>query len=78
MDKPLAVYEICAKLGLGRSSVYSLLRSGQIPSRRIGLAEKRYLVTQANVETYMKKCIERTLVYLEGKDHDQTGLRGKD
>jgi hypothetical protein len=31
------------------------------PSRRIGLAEKRYLVTQADVETYMKKCIERTL-----------------
>lgn len=37
-DAPLGlgIAEVCATLGIGRSSVYALLKSGQLRARKIG------------------------------------------
>ena len=47
----LSIPEVCLRLGEDKSSVYGRLRSGEIPSLKLGHALK---VRQADLEEYMK------------------------
>lgn len=47
----LSVLEAAALSSLGRSTVYELVQSGRLRSKRIG---KRYIIKRADLETFME------------------------
>ena len=46
----LRIPEVCSRLGLGRSTVYELIRRGDLPTIRIGRAVR---VPTAGLETWI-------------------------
>ena len=48
----LSIPELCQELGMGKSWVYRRLRSGEIPSVKLGRSIK---VKRADVEEYLEK-----------------------
>lgn len=54
----LSPEELAVLLGCGRTTVYALLRTGEIPSFRIGSRVRR--VRRADVEEYIRHRIEST------------------
>jgi excisionase family DNA binding protein len=48
----LAMAEVCQELGMGKSWVYRRLRSGEIPSVKLGRSIK---VKRADLEEYLEK-----------------------
>ena len=48
----LSVQEVCQQLGMGKSWVYRRLRSGEIPSVKLGRSIK---VMRADLETYLEQ-----------------------
>jgi excisionase family DNA binding protein len=48
----LAIPEVCQELGMGKSWVYRRLRSGEIPSVKLGRSIK---VKRADLEEYLEK-----------------------
>ena len=56
MDKLLLkVPEACARLSVGRSKLYELIASGQLPVARIGSAVR---IAQADLERYVERLTE--------------------
>ena len=51
----LTVGELCEILRICRNTAYKLLRSQQIPNKRIG--NKKYIIPKLGVIQYIKDCI---------------------
>ena len=52
----LTVGELCEILHIGRNTAYKLLRSQQIPNKRIG--NKKYIIPKKGVKKYLEDCIK--------------------
>lgn len=62
MDRLLRVDEVCSRLTLGRTRVYELIQSGELPSLRVGAARR---VPAAALEQFITD-------RMEGKDWPRT------
>lgn len=51
----ITVDDLCEILRIGRNSAYKLLRSNEIPSRRL---MGKYIIPKTGVIHFLEKCIE--------------------
>ena len=62
----LSIPEVCQELGMGKSWVYQRLRSGEIPSLKLGKIIK---VRREDLEGYLKNQYNPASSGEEGKEH---------
>ncbi len=62
----LSIPEVCQELGMGKSWVYQRLRSGEIPSLKLGKIIK---VRREDLEEYLKNQYNPASSGEEGKEH---------
>ena len=51
LDTVMTVDEVCRYLKIGRNSVYRLLKTGELKSKKIGA---RYVITSKNLEEFLE------------------------
>ena len=54
----LSIEEVCRLVGLGRSSVYRLIRSNKLQCHRLGPKGGRFRFTPQQVDAYLKSTIK--------------------
>jgi excisionase family DNA binding protein len=52
---------VCRLTGLGRTSVYRLIRSGRIQCHRVGPKNGRFKISRAQVDAYLKSTTTKEL-----------------
>ena len=53
-DEPLTVPQVCSMLGMHKTAVYKMIKTGDLEAFHVGAGERRIRVLRSTVEDYKK------------------------